>query len=458
MHGRRAELLTQQGKDGNDDTESEQVNEDGDEDHHLLKTRSRIGLLLSLGQVVLPRSVNCYDERRMKPIHLLMATLFLPLCCAFGFETTKDFKKGLLETSLRSGLLMTNGNYDSGGSVAALPNGGKYQLIDFDLKGRYVLNTNWAFYAGTNLAYAESSSLGFDRRNSSLTSATAGVELAVDLGKVLLIPELAMRMPFEKTELQQDTVMNGEGVNETRVRVNFQSYLGSFIAFGHLGYDIRSGGRSHLFPWSAGAFYRTKSFDMGARLFGFQKASDDAAANSFAANDRLATSTRVNGGSLHFFSVNPSITNLEGMAQFHLNRKWSLGLSLGLTLAGVSYSQGFFGHGVLTFRPFPGESLRSRPSREFTPTNNNGPMSRDFSEDIDDGVDQEIFKAPPEDKPVDPFMEPPPEAAAPAVKPKARRVQKSNVIKDDSAIKKQLQDAEMTIELRTEPRKGRRRR
>lgn len=423
----------------------------------------------------------------------LWALSFLPLSCAFGYETTKEFKRDLWEASARSSFFLTQANYDNSGGTASLMNGGKYQIFDFNFRNRYSFSPLWALYADVNIAAAESSALGVIRKNSSFTSALVGGELSMDLGGVKLIPEASFLFPFEKIKTDTDNVTNAEGVTEFLLKANVQSYYGPWVFMGYLGYNVRGEGRAHQYVWSGGVQYRWATLDFGARLFGYQRASDDQDANSFRVNDRAYFENRVNAGSFRFYSINPSLTDSEVNLTYHFDKQWSLGLALGTTLSGSNSAQGMHGDGVITFRPFAesarsvptftpdGLSSPSMPTRRSSPAPSKktpppqggfsvDPYSKDFNEDVDDGVDQNIFRAPPQNKPKEPEDirggAVPQDDGTPAIpatrvtpapaEPNVRLRPAKRVHDDARATKKKLDDAEMTIELRMNKKKRKR--
>lgn len=409
----------------------------------------------------------------------LLAGLFLATSTARALETPLGFRGGDWDVTAGAGYFSTNSNFVSGHSES-LPSGGSYQLLNTSLSTRYVSSRTWAFFGETNVGTAQSNGLDASRSNSSLTHVLGGAQLNVELGNIRLIPEVSFLFPIEKVTSTQDTVMNSEGVNETRLRARGQIAWGRTMMFGLIGYDMRGGGRSHLMPWSLGVDFRPGGFHLGARIFGFNSLTDDADKGAVGEAARMTTSLRVNGGSLRFYGVNPSVVDTEGYALFDFGR-FSLGLAGGMVMTGSSAANGFHADAALTFKlGGASPSSRSRVNGAGTgpgPVLSVDPEEDEFKEDVNDGIDQKIFRPPPPPrkakpkpaapevdpeldkelifkKPTESFMDEPSDPYLPAPEPVVPKVEDPQ--KRQRKMQKELDDAEMTIQLKVDKKRKRR--
>jgi hypothetical protein len=378
-------------------------------------------------------------KRATIPTVLLVFLVFAQ--AASAVESFRRFRKGDWETRLGSSYFYSDSNYKGSSTTEPLPGSNTFQLVDMNLSSRYVLSPFWALNAGVNVGYAESKATDATRRNSSLTGALVGVEYAMDLGPLQAIPEFSFLLPFEKNSLNQDAVMTSEGVNETRMRLTLQAVFDSFNFIGSGGYTIRGEGRSSLFPWSVGLEFPFRRMTIGGRLFGYESVSKDADSGGSAEAARLATSLRVNAGSQRFYAVNPALVDTEAYIRYQFSSSLSLTVAGGMTLSGSRAAAGFHGEGILAYQ------FSTLPVvRRSTPADSNrltiDPNVDQFREDTNDGIDQQIFTPPkpkPKPKPRQRHTTDPPQATQEEVDEE-----------DQKRIQQQLDDAEYTIQLKSD--------
>ncbi len=349
---------------------------------------------------------------------------------------------GLL-TYVSTDFYSTNENFDSNSSVAGLNSGHSYLLIDIPFGIRYAIAPLWSFEAELKASYAQSKSsdvfTGGERTNSEINEARFSTDMLVETNGFDLIPEFEVIFPLKKNSASTDTVMINEGVQQMTGKLHLQTEFGQSDFFSYIGYQIRDSGRSDLVPWSVGMGWNRQGSLLGFRVFGFQSISDDTdKANPFT---REALNNKVNGGSLKFYSVNPSVISTEALWFFKLQKQWQFQFNLGLDLAGQRYSKGLFGglNLVLDW----GEkqrSLRQRPRKEIQQPQGSGfaiePETIDFKEDTNESSDQNYFKPPP----------------APRVRElrstPIRKKSRTRVSPSDQQIQEQMDDVEMQIELK----------
>lgn len=368
----------------------------------------------------------------------LMSCLLLSEAGANGMGSRR-FEKGEFEIGADGRFFYSDSNYTSSGGQQGLASSGTFQDLEVLFGGRFSISPSWALKAGMSVGNAESNGADAVRANSSLTGASLGVETLWTTGFLDFVPGFEVVFPFEKVTADQDAVMNNEGVNENRLTLGFQSSFEGFNLFGGVGYTQRGGGRSALMPWSVGVEFLTESMRFGAKLHGFQSASDDADAGSSVGElAREATSNRINAGSLRYYAINPSLVDLDGFVAFELGRPWALILHGGLTLAGQNTAAGFHGGAGLSYT-FSTKPVRKR--RAYDPQMSVDPYLDQFKEDVDDGIDQKIFNPKPK-----PLMRP---------QQKPRR-ERTKVPSTDPSVQQSLDETEMMIELKVDDRKQRR--
>lgn len=368
--------------------------------------------------------------------------LLFPLCLfgliqcvvlpALAVDNYKTFRRDVWEFEAATQFYKTEANFTSaGGSYSKLNSGNYFQQIDLTVGSRFVSDRDFALFGYFNTGISESSSNGTVRNNSAPASALAGMEYLVYSESFQVVPEFAAVFPFETYKNSGDSVMNNEGVIELRPAVTVQSdFSGSYLWFVKAGFSYRDQGRSYLLPWHVGGEMKLPSSRLGARVYGFQSITDDKDTSTKSA--RLAASDNVNGGSLHWYAVNPSVISGEAYYRFRIADGWVGQVHGGLDVTGTNYSSGFYVGAFVRYAFDISSWYRDTPT-EYQETKVNRPegqsqMYREsikkpepqFKEDTNDGVDQKIFRI----KPVTPNP-------------------------SSGELQQELQDAEMKVKLRS---------
>ena len=344
---------------------------------------------------------------------------------------------GLL-TYVSADFYTTTANFNLNSKETNLVSSNSYTLLDIPIGIRYGITPTWSFEAEMKASYAQSKSsdllTGGDRTNSEIHEARFSTDLLIETNGFDLIPEFEIIFPFKKVDPNTDTVMVGEGAQSMTGKLHLQTEFGQGDFFSYIGYQMRDSGRSNLVPWSVGIGWNNDGSLLGARVFGFQSISDDADKKSPFVRETL--NNKVNGGSLHFYSVNPSVISAEALWFLKLARQWQLQFNVGLDMAGQSYSKGMFG-GINVILDW-GEKqrvLRQRPHREVQQPVGSGiavePGTVDFREETNEVKEQDYFTPPP----------------PPRAKPLQKRRTKSHS-PSDQQLKDQMDDVEMQIELK----------
>lgn len=348
-----------------------------------------------------------------------------------------------LITYASADLYYTTENFDANSKVSGLLSDNNYMVLDIPFGLRYNVQPTWAIEAELKATYAKSKSSdpfnGGERTNSEIHEARFATDLLIETNAFDLIPEFELVIPFTKISSTTDSVMLGDGVQTMTGKLHVQTEFGQGDFFSYLGYQKRDQGRSDLLPWSIGMGWNSGGSLLGARLFGFQSISDDKDKNFRFSREYV--NNKVNGGSLKYYSVNPSVMSVEGLWFFKLQRQLQVQLHFGLDLAGQSYSKGMFGG--LNFVFDWGEkqrSLRHRPKREVQQPRGNGiaveTETIDFREDTNESTDQKYF------------AEPPPPRVQPVPQPRQRNRGTRPAGPSDRQLKDQMDDVEMQIELK----------
>ncbi len=302
------------------------------------------------------------------------------------------FRRGTYNFELETQYLKSDANYiSSGDSYQRLPTGQWFELWNFLIKARYDLSKRSSWYGNLNIAMANSSGFDANRSNSTLADATLGFAYMIYNDGIDVISDFSLLFPFSKISENTDTVMNSEGVIEGTGLLRVQKQFSWFVPFGYLGGTYRQE-RSALLPWGAGAEFQWASVILGGKIFGYQTIMDDP--DKDRKTSRLIVNDRVNGGSLKFYSVDPSLVDSELYIKFKMGKSLALSVGGGTTLTGSSSAAGLHGGVNITYTWDSQPSYYLNRSNELSTDGELDPDKRGpvFKEEINDGVDQKIFK------------------------------------------------------------------
>jgi len=345
-------------------------------------------------------------------IILLLVVLTGEKSLASSYDDYQSFRKGTYDFQLETQFFRSDANYiSSGDSFQRLSNGQSFELWDVYFKFRYDLSRRSAWYANVDVATANSTGFDAKRSNSSLASSVLGYAYMIYSDDFDAITDFNMTIPYNQISANTDTVMNSEGVMEGTALLRLQKTYDMFAIYGYGGGTYRQS-RSALIPWGAGAELRWNSITLGGKIFGYQTIMDDPDKDN--KNQRLIVNDRVNGGSLKFYAVNPSLIDSEIYAKFKMGRSWTLTGGGGTTISGASTASGFHFGLNLAF------SWDSQPSYYLRPgSGSEDDLSSErkvprFKEETNDGVDQKIFEKKAQPPPAKPRPRPSSGQLAPA--------------------------------------------
>lgn len=341
----------------------------------------------------------------------IIAGFFFLCGPAMALDNYKEFKRDRWDFELASQFFYSQANYRSfGTSTESLPNDNRYQLLDVTFETRYMPKPTWSVIALGNIGNSESSDSMARRTNSSLTHAAVGFDFLIYSGNFQLVPEVLLVMPFQHIDPTSDSVLNSEGVLELRSRLVAQKDFVTWRGYGWLGLNYRGDGRSFLMPYGVGAQFKSEHTRWGGELIGYQSVSSDTKDNAAL---RTGYINGVNAGSLKFYSAEPSLLDSQLCFNWVLSKKWMMQVNGGMTLLGENTAAGFHVGGFVRYSFDLSEGYIA--PENYVPINSEVPNYRSnmyddndlssekkvkiFREDVDDGVDQHIFKPEPTKRP-----------------------------------------------------------
>lgn len=306
-----------------------------------------------------------------------------------AFDDYQHFRRGTYDFGFETRYEKTTANYlSSGNTYRALPYDQSLELFNYNLKVKYDLSRRSSWYSSLGIASATSMGIDARRTNSGVSDATIGYIFMPYNDTFDLITDFSVLAPFNKISENTDSALNNEGVVQATALLRVQKDFSWLAGYSYIGGTYRQT-RSALLPWGVGAEVQTPEWTFGGKVFGFQSITDDA--DTATKTQRLIVNDRVNGGSLKFYSVNPSWIDSDAYVKFTTAGGLSFAGDVGTTISGSSYAAGMhFGIGVYyAWDSEPRYYLKTSTTEDGIGSER---KVRKFQEEVNDGVDQTIFE------------------------------------------------------------------
>ena len=289
--------------------------------------------------------------------------------------------------------MKTEHNYEvDGGSFEKLQNSHYYQTTNFDLGARWNAISNAAFYTQLKMTMAESEDFNIIRTNSGLNELKIGSDFLLTEAYFDIIPEIYFIYPFARVDKSADDVLLGEGAMELTAKLWVQKNWSSIFAYAMGGLTYRDEGRAMLLPYSVGLEWDNSILDIGGEVGGFFRLNNDDETDNRII--RTAVTNKVNGGSLKYYSVNPSLLEAKVWLNMDFSQEFSLRGGLAQTLNGESSAAGMTFFALLTYGFNPNSNpTKIKSANEVTGTPQEMPNS-EFVPDDSSQVDQSAFQPP----------------------------------------------------------------
>lgn len=235
----------------------------------------------------------------------------------------------------------TVANLNDRGDRVSLFQDNSYQNVTAIADILYEERRGWQFGLGGGLSYASSDDPYETRTNSEFTDVHVYMRKIFNWGKFRLIPETNVSVAVVDIQPNQETVMTNEGVNTYSVGTWARLQAGRIAPYGYLGFQHRDERRSGLLPWAFGVQSRYRIFKGAVELGGSQSVIDDKDNSRPGQLRRFTTNERVNGGSLRYYSVNPSFIEARVYAETELQKKFRIGAMGGYIISGENTAMGY---------------------------------------------------------------------------------------------------------------------
>lgn len=247
------------------------------------------------------------------------------------------FEANRLDFDFSISSFTTNSNYEVGeNSFSNLTNNQSFQNTLFNFQTRYGFNSKLAILGSLRGAYSKSVGATYERVSSGLTDLSIGVDYLFFYHHFLLSLEGFGLFPFFQIDPNTDEVLLSEGSTDFGLKTNIGKNWNRTLLYGYLGLTSQSEGRATLVPWGIMSKYRGDFWIFEGGLKGYHNLGND----KTNALEKKTVTDRVDGGSLHFYSVNPKFIEATLSAGMQIQPQFHILLGYSKSLTGEATANG----------------------------------------------------------------------------------------------------------------------
>lgn len=248
-------------------------------------------------------------------------------------------REGRLTFDFKSTYLSTTENLDSSGDIVDLPNNNKFEEIKTNIKGEYDYSRYTTFITDLTVNSVTSNDGISERTETALSDIALGFEYILSRKNTFLVmPSFLVKIPLATYSETTDSVLLNNNSIDVEAIVNISKRMQSFYLRAYGGFTYRTEGLSWLAPLGAEVFYISRRFMLGGGIESIFSVTDDDHTSD--TNRRTDVTNRVNGGSLAYYAVNPSVTKAYGLFKFYVEPQLYLGLGIKQSLFGENAAYG----------------------------------------------------------------------------------------------------------------------
>lgn len=293
-----------------------------------------------------------------------------------------------IKLSMENSYFNTSSNFNGSGEVSELSAGHSYSLINSKIQGSYFFLNNWVAFAGANYSYAKSSNTTDDRTNGEVTSLFFGGRKIFQHGRFLLAPEAEAILSLMEVDPQGDEVLTSEGAHMATLGAWTTYDIWLMQPYAYIGYTYRDDGRSSLLPWRVGVQKKLSRWTFDIGVYGYRSITDDEYTDSPA--QRQNVTALVDGGSYRFYSINPSLTEVQMMV-WHSWDRFSLAGGATHTLEGKNAARGQTYLLSLSYDWGAANKTLKKRTRRSTTTRPKPTTPKEFQPAVETGYDEDLF-------------------------------------------------------------------
>ncbi len=313
----------------------------------------------------------------------LVVSLGASSVAAAAGEIPQVWKKGYSEFRATTLYYSTSANFAERGSYVSLPSGSSLSNLNLRTQLRHNFIRDLSAYVGATVSQTAAKAGSITRENSALSELYLGVTKTVwRRSNFILLGEIEASFSTDKIDPQTPRALTNDGVDYILPRLMMKKLLRKFWIGATLGYKLRDEGLSGLLVWSDRVGYNFGEFDASIGLSGFESLKKDEVLQS----SRDTVTTRVNSGSLRFYSYSPALMQIDAAVDWKASPNLGTSFFASQALDGERYSSGFTVGMQLRYefglsRGSIGKSAKKSPEKAFEVDTNE--VDPDLFEDND---------------------------------------------------------------------------
>lgn len=233
----------------------------------------------------------------------------------------------------------SSANYLTSGEARDLAPGASFQNAEGEINAAYEMGKQWRFWTALGVGHSESNDGVVSRTHTGLNDLRLGSQYWFKVPYFFIVPQVQASYPLWRVDEASNAPLLGDGSALAEAGGWAIWRLKILQPFAYGGYAYRDSGRSALLKYSIGAYTRPGRWWILAAYQGLTSVSHDSDDQNRALRDVFLN--RVDGGSSHFASVNPTLN--EGLLQFgyYLGRGFKVNGSYAMTVNGNDAAQGW---------------------------------------------------------------------------------------------------------------------
>lgn len=253
------------------------------------------------------------------------------------------------ELSTEASHFSTQSNYGTQDGTSNIPQVGSFTNTRGRLGISYDLSSSLRVFGSGTFAYSESDNGTITNSSSGLSEFDIGGQFWTNItSSIALTPEAIFTYPTFRVDEFSDQTLIGEGAMRLRAGSWALLRTGSFRPFVYLGYEYRDEGRAQLLPYRVGATFQPNQFWAQLEFRGHETVVNDTHTSD--RDLRGVYLRQVDGGSLYFYPINPSVREVAAEAGMNLN-DFRIKLGFSITVDGNNSADGWTGLVGLSYSP-----------------------------------------------------------------------------------------------------------
>lgn len=248
------------------------------------------------------------------------------------------YQEGRTVLKVKTSYFSTQANYTDSGFQQSFLGDSYLRTFTTTFSATHDFSDSFSAYALLDTVYAQSQDRSFQRTRFIPTDLKLGTDFKLVDEDWGLVPEVQVNIPLTTVAEGTDEIVVSDGVFEARAGAYLSSHFDFLSGYLYGGYAHRSGGLSGLLPYELQLVKGLGNTQVSLGVWGFESLTDDQFTNQ--RSRREAITNRVNGGSLRFYSINPSVTEVGGSFGLPIGEALFLRLGAQTTLRGKNTAQG----------------------------------------------------------------------------------------------------------------------